>query len=65
MEEVSEVEVLLVRKRKRLMRVGDIVSARENVSADEAMSTRDVAEQREGETASGEDLVAPEEFRSG
>lgn len=43
-EEVSEVEVPLVRKRSRLMKAGNIRSAGEQVSAKEAMSTRDAAE---------------------
>lgn len=53
MEEVSEVEVLLVRKRRRLMRDGDIVLVGKNVSANEGMSTRDVVEQKKDETAVG------------
>lgn len=40
-EEVSEVLAPLVRKRKRLIKAGDMRPTREKVSAEEAMSTRD------------------------
>lgn len=55
-EELSEAEVPLVRKRRRLMRVGTIVSIEERVSANEAMPTRNEAEQ----TVTGEGMVARE-----
>lgn len=63
-EEVSEMEVPLVRKWRRLMRVGDNVPTRENVS-EETTSTRDVADQKEGDTGGGEGLLAPERSRLG
>lgn len=64
-EEVSEMEVPLVRKWRRLMRAGDNVPTRENVLAEEMTSTRDVADQKEGDTGGGEGLMAPERSRLG
>lgn len=46
-EEIAEVEVSLVRKRRRLMIAGDMRPAEEKVSAEEAMSARDNAKQGE------------------
>lgn len=43
-EEVSEIEAPLVRKRRRLIRAGDMRPVGEKVSAEEAMSTRDTTE---------------------
>lgn len=67
MEELSKAEIPLVRKRKRLMRDGDIVQARNNVSANEAIPTRErsgQAEQKEEETVAGEGVVAREGSRA-
>lgn len=64
-EKVSEMEVPLVRKKIRLMRTGDIVPSRENVSAEEVRSKRDVVEQREAETGGGGSSMAPERSQSG
>lgn len=63
-EELSDVEVPLMWKRRRLMRAGDIVPARENVSANKIMPMRDVTEQREKKTTTGEGFVAPEGSRA-
>lgn len=60
-----QVEVPMVQKRRRLMRAGMIIPARENVSAEEARLTRDAAEQREVGIGGGEGSVAIERSRSG
>lgn len=60
-----QVEVPLVRKRRRLMRAGEIIPTRENVSSKEARPTRDAAEQREVGTGGGEGSVAPQRSQSG
>lgn len=64
-EEVSDDEVPLVRKRRRLVRAGETVPARENMAAEEASSTRDVANQRDRETGGGKGTMVPEASRSG
>lgn len=41
---MSEMEVPLVQKRRKLVKAGDMIQARENVSAEEARPTRNATE---------------------
>lgn len=64
-EEAVEVEVPLVRKRRKLVKTGEGIAARDNVSAEEARPIRGVAEQRVWEPVGGEGSVAREGSRLG
>lgn len=59
------VEVSLVRQRRRLTKVADIVLARKGGSAGEVVPARDWAFQREEEREAGEDASAQERPRAG
>lgn len=61
MEEEAEVEVPLFQKRRKLMKVGDMVQVREGASSEKVVPARDGAGQREKKREAGEDASAWEE----
>lgn len=63
--EETEAEVPLVRKRRRLTKVGDIVPAWEGASSEEVVAAMDGAGQREDGREVGEDASAQEGSQSG
>lgn len=63
-EEEAEAEVPLVQKRRRLMKVGDMVSTREGASSGEVVPATDGSDHREKSREVGEDASAPEGSRA-
>lgn len=60
--EILEVDIHLVLKRRKLVKAGGIVPAKENVAAEEMRSPRDMIEQEGGEPEKREGSAVPGPF---